>query len=392
MTFRPSLFRSYFLGGFECSTHRNMVHRRLDLIAGTRHDLLAAEDYTQLAEHGIRAARDGVRWHLIETSPGRYDWSAVLPLMRGAEAAGVQVIWDICHYGWPDDLDVFSSAFVERFARYAAAFARLHLEETGRPPFLCPVNEISFLAWGGGDMQRMSPHETGRGPELKRQLVRAAIAGTLAAREAVPQSRFTAAEPVIHIAPRNGQEAEVVAAYNAAQYEAWDMLTGRLCPELGGAPEMLDVIGVNYYWNNQWLNHAEPLSPFDTARARPFSEMLAEAQARYDRPVFVAETSIEGWPRASWLRHVCDEVRDALSAGVPVEGICLYPVLSHMGWDEERYCANGLFELAPRHGRRPVHAPLAEELRRQQAEFSRFFAAAAPAVPQEVVQCQPLRA
>ena len=56
------------------------------------------------------------------------------------------------------------------------------------------------------------------------------------------------------------------------------------------------------------------------------------------------------------------------SAGVPVEGICLYPVLSHPGWDDERYYPNGLLEMEPRHdGRRPVHAPLARELRRQQA-------------------------
>ncbi|MFC7554415.1 hypothetical protein ACFQU7_22735 [Pseudoroseomonas wenyumeiae] len=94
--------------------------------------------------HGIRAARDGVRWHLVERVPGQYDWSSVLPALRAARAAEMQVVWDLCHYGWPDELEIFSAAFVERFARYAAAFARLHLEETGRPPMVCPVNEISF--------------------------------------------------------------------------------------------------------------------------------------------------------------------------------------------------------------------------------------------------------
>lgn len=46
--------------------------------------------------------------------------------------------------------DVFSAAFVDRFARFAGAFARLHLAEIGRPPMVCPINEISFLAWVGG--------------------------------------------------------------------------------------------------------------------------------------------------------------------------------------------------------------------------------------------------
>ena len=84
--------------------------------------------------------------------------------------------------------------------------------------------------------------------------------------------------------------------------------------------------------------------------------------------------------RAAWLHYISEEVRGAIRAGVPMEGMCLYPVLGHMGWDEDRYCPNGLFELEPRQGcRRPVHAPLAQELRRQQAEFAALFPAAAAA-------------
>lgn len=361
-------FKSFFMGGFECSTHRNMSRRRLDMIAATRHDLMAQEDYAQLAEHGLRTARDGVRWHLIETAPGFYDWSAVLPLLRAAERTGTQVVWDLCHYGWPDDLDVFSPAFVDRFARYAAAFARLHVEETGRAPFVCPVNEISFLAFAGGDMERCSPHATGRGMELKRNLVRAAIAGTRAVRAVAPEARFCAVDPVINIVPREDAEAEEVARHNASQWQAWDMLCGREEPGLGGSEDILDIIGVNYYWNNQWLHHAEPLSVFDATRFRPFRTLLAEAAARYaPRDIFVAETSIEGWPRPTWLRYVAEETLAAAEAGVPVHGVCLYPVISHMGWDEDRYCPNGLFELTPRHGRREVYRPLAEELTRLQA-------------------------
>jgi hypothetical protein len=135
------------------------------------------------------------------------------------------------------------------------------------------------------------------------------------------------------------------------------------------------VVGVNYYWNNQWLNNAEPLSPFDSARYRPLHLMLEEVYRRYERPMFIAETSIEGAPRPTWLRFVAEEVREAMRRGVPLHGICLYPVISHIGWDNNRYCANGLFELEPRHGRREVCRPLADELRRQNEEFAAMDAA-----------------
>jgi len=94
-------FRSFLLGGFECSTHRRPDGHCLDLLAATAHDLLAQADYRELARHDIRSARDGLRWHLIETAPGQYDWSSFLPLLNAANSVGTQVIWDLCHYGWP---------------------------------------------------------------------------------------------------------------------------------------------------------------------------------------------------------------------------------------------------------------------------------------------------
>jgi hypothetical protein len=50
------------------------------------------------------------------------------------------------------------------------------------------VNEIAYFAWAGGDHALMNPRATGRADELKRQLVRAALAGTAAAR-AAPRAR-----------------------------------------------------------------------------------------------------------------------------------------------------------------------------------------------------------
>jgi hypothetical protein len=88
------LFQSFFMGGFECATHRRRDGRRLDLIKATHHDVNAAADYRMLADHGICTVRDGPRWHLIESSPGHYDWSSFLPMLRATQETGTQVIWD----------------------------------------------------------------------------------------------------------------------------------------------------------------------------------------------------------------------------------------------------------------------------------------------------------
>src|SRR5918912_481414 len=147
----PGLFASYFLGGFECATHRRSKGGRLDLVAATGHDRAAAQDYRSLGQHGIHTVRDGVRWHLIETVPGCYDWASFLPMLHASRAAGVQVIWDLCHYGWPDDLDIWSPAFIERFARFARVVAQAVMSDTDAVPFYCPVTEIAFWARAGGD-------------------------------------------------------------------------------------------------------------------------------------------------------------------------------------------------------------------------------------------------
>ena len=135
--------RELLPGRLECSTHRRRDGRRLDLIAATGHDRAVVLDYRAMLEHGIRTVRDGVRWHLIETMPGRYDWSSFLPMLR-AEEVGVQVIWDLCHYGWPDHLDIWRPQFVDGFARFAAAVAAAGPRKTDRVPLWCLINEISY--------------------------------------------------------------------------------------------------------------------------------------------------------------------------------------------------------------------------------------------------------
>jgi hypothetical protein len=364
---RDGIFQSFFIGGFECATHRRRDGRRVDLLAGTQHDVTAAADYRSLADHGIRTVRDGLRWHLIEKSPGRYDWSSFLPMLRAARDTRTQVIWDLAHWGWPDELDIWSPEFIDRFGRFSDAVAKIVKDETDTVPFYVPINEISFWSWAGGSLGFISPLAQGRGDELKGILVQAAIAGIEAVRSIDPRARIVSAEPAIQVISRSHEWQDVNAArqYTLAQFEALDFLSGRARPELGGRPDYVDILGVNYYLHNQWIDGDLPVS-VDHPKYRPFRVLLADVYERFRRPIFVAETGIEGDLRQAWLRIIGCEVAAAQHRGVLVEGVCIYPVTDYPGWEDERVCPTGLLGYVGSDGSRSVYPPVARELAIQQ--------------------------
>ncbi|KPW26022.1 beta-glucosidase [Pseudomonas cannabina] len=359
----PRVFNSFVMGGFECASHRRRDGVRLDLLHSTAHDRWAGEDYAAMAACGIRTVRDGLRWHLIETSPYHYDWSSFLPMLRAARRQGTQVIWDLCHYGLPDDIDIWRPQFVERFAHFAAAVAQLIKDEGETAPFYSPINEISFWSWAGGEVAYFNPCATNRAMELKQQLVRASIAAIEAIREVEPNARFIQAEPLIHVvaASRRSSDIEAAERYRRAQFEAWDLLSGRLWPGLGGQPDYLDLLGVNFYPHNQWVLNGGRLTP-DEPEYRPFRGMLRELSTRYGKPLLISETGAEGDQRLPWLRYVSEEVSKAMINGVPIEGMCWYPILDYPGWDDNRHCPAGLLGYVDSQGQRAVLQSLQEGL------------------------------
>ncbi len=371
-----SLFKSFWMGGFECSTHINRHGDRLDLIAAVQHDLKAEEDYRLLRAAGIATARDGVRWNLIDRG-GEYDFSSFIPMLEASQRAGLQVIWDLCHYGFPDDVDLLKPAFVDRFAKYTRQVARVFAEHSDEIPFWAPVNEISFFTWAAS-REFIFPFARRRDSSIKRQLVRAAIAGAEAVRDVDPRARLVYPEPILHAvaAPDRPDLLKVAARDNIYQYEAWDLLAGYREPGLGGHPKYLDILGVNYYYRNQWEEIGGDRSylrwqPHDRdPRWVPLSELLARAYKRYKRPFFIAETGHFGVGRALWLREIAREAEAALQRGLPLEGICLYPILDRHDWDDPTHWHQaGLWDVeicADGSCRRVLNAEYAEELRRAQ--------------------------
>lgn len=358
-------FAGFFQAGFECSSHRRQDGVRLDLIRATGHDKHVLGDYRQCRQLGFRTIRDGLRWHLIEKVPGKYDWSSWLPALEAAEEVGMQVIWDLFHYGSPDHVDQAAEDFPDRFTEFALAALEVHRSVTERPPLVCPLNEINFHSWAVDDgyFPPVGPDEAGW---FKRQLVRTAITTARAIKQVWPETTIVWAEPLINIAPHDRRRRTMRAAAQNLQgmYEAYDWILGLAEPELGGDPSLADVIGLNFYPHNQWY-YQGPTIPMGHHEYRPLADMLVEFAARYGKPVFIAETGAEGSGRPAWLHYICDEVREAQSRGTRVEGICLYPITSYPGWDNSRHAETGLFSTITSDGARHVYEPLYEELQRQ---------------------------
>ena len=264
---------------------------------------------------------------------GRYDWSSFLPMLRAALAQECRWFGTSAIMAIPTGLDIFAPEFVDRFARFVAAAARIVRDETDQMPFYCPVNEISYWAWVGGDEARFYPAVRGRGGELKRQLVRASIAAIEAVRDVDPRVR------ILHAEPRSDHRRS-----GDAQGGRHGTAGARGAVRGVGHADRKDRARAGWQARLSRYRRAQFLFGQPVAREwrhdsagpsqiRALAGYLAYIHARYGRPLYLAETGAERSARAAWLHYVGGEVRAALDRGLPIEGICLYPILDYPGWE-----------------------------------------------------------
>jgi beta-glucosidase/6-phospho-beta-glucosidase/beta-galactosidase len=376
----PGIFPTFFLSGFECSTFIWKDQGRRDLAAETQHREHLDEDYALLRSLGIAVAREGIPWPFIDCD-GACDFSALDPFIEAMAKHQVLPIWDLCHYGYPDGLDPFDPAFAERFAAYARAAAEYVVPRLRGPHFFTPINEITFFAFMGGEWAWTAPFETSDAKRraLRLALCRADIAAAKAIRAVDPEARMVHIDPLIVVVPPKDRP-DLAGAAEKEMFEdtfyAWDVIAGLRHKELGGSPEILDIVGVNCYSFGQ-MEYRETgphasLEPNDE-RIRPLGELLQYAYERYRRPMIVGETSGLGSGRPEWL---CDMVEESLAAvhkGIDLHGICLFPAVDMPDWHKGGWLNNGLCDLEDDNGRlkRIPFAPYIDELRRWQKRLNR---------------------
>jgi beta-glucosidase/6-phospho-beta-glucosidase/beta-galactosidase len=387
MTARQSIFPTFFLSGFECSSFLwGKDRKRRDLSAELRHYEHADEDYAMLPTLGIAVAREGVPWPLVDKGNGRYDFSAIDGFLAAQRRHNVLPIWDLCHYGYPDDLDPLGDpdGFVQRFEAYALAAARYVAARAHHGP-LCftPVNEPTFWGYMGGEWAWCAPF--GKSPEDRRRftlaLARADIAAVKAIRADFPDARMVHIDPLIWVVPPRDRPDLADEAHREAYedaYIAWDVISGLKHPEYGGSLETIDILGFNNYSFGQMEYQGggkpnQPLKPGDD-RIRPLCDLLEEGWSKYKRPCIIAETSGLFGGRADWLNDIVCESLAAVKRGVDLHGICLFPAVDMTDWHNGKWLHMGIAdveELPDGSLMRKPFVPYVEALHRWQRRLNR---------------------
>ncbi len=336
------LFSSFFMAGFECTYALNEERKRMDLLADTLHDQNIIEDYKLIKDLGITTAREGLSWSQIDKNNGNYDFSRFEPMMQAAKEAGIQQIWDLNHFDYPEYLDPFSQDFIEQFAVYGKECVKIIRKYQTDTIFIVPFNEISFFAWIAGRMGYWAPYKADKESELKLkiQLVKANIAVQEAIWSVDKNVRFIQVDPFIERQfRRNSSKSQraAVQEYNSQiKFRAWDMLAGKSDPEIGGDPKYLDIIGINYYYDNQ-----ERVTPeitkqgsylyktiaWNSKHRKRICDMLEPVYKKYNRPLVITETGAYGNKRKEWWARILKEIDEAKNRNVPILGVCAYPVL-----------------------------------------------------------------
>jgi beta-glucosidase/6-phospho-beta-glucosidase/beta-galactosidase len=353
MSLSDGLFPTFFLSGFECSTFVWKNVGRRDLAEEIQHYSHADEDYAFLRTLGIAVAREGIPWPLIDRN-GTYDFACIDNFLAAQRRHAILPIWDLCHYGYPDGLDPLDDAFAPRFAAFARAAARYVAERAHHGPlFFTPMNEPTFWGYMGGEWSWSAPF--GTSADYRRRftiaLARADIAATAAIRADFPDARMVHIDPLIWVVPPRDRPDLAEAAHRESYddaYLAWDVIAGLKCPELGGSPEILDIIGLNNYSFGQMEfrekgPHAA-LEPGDD-RICPLCDLIEESWLRYRRPCIVAETSGLNGGRPDWLNDIVVEGLAAVRRGVDLHGLCLFPAVDMPDWHTGAWIHNGIADV-----------------------------------------------
>jgi hypothetical protein len=284
-------------------------------------------DYRLMREEfGLTLFRDGAWLARTFPRPGEFDWSH---LDRLAKVSDRQVYLSLCHYEWLpwiEEEDVWTGRVVEAMALFSSEVARRY---RGCFAGYLPVVEIGYWTAMMTDWARWWPARRDRPASSWWKLYavtgRMMVAMAQAVREADPEAVIALSEPWAWHPDVPLED----------QGRPFNTLLGRPDPvaacetgtdDWGGNPNLLQVVGLNFY-NNWGVDQGWPLS-----------RLLLEARRQYpDKRILMGETGNCHFSHCNtvvdWLRLIDEQVEEANRQGARIEAVTWAPVLTLADFD-----------------------------------------------------------
>ena len=324
-----------------------------------------------MEEMGIEFLRYGPPIHTTWLGDGKYDWEFADLTFGDLFRRNIVPIVDLCHFGVPDWLGDFqNSDFPERFARYAADFARrfpwIHLYTPVNEMYICALFSAKYGWWN----ERGTTDATF--VRALKNIVRANVLAMRAILEVRADAIFIQSESSeYHHAegPRAIGPAEFM---NQMRFLSLDLNYGRRVESemyeylldngmsreeyhffLSQTLKQHCIMGNDYYVTNEHRVHPDGQSG-PAGDVFGYDEITTQYYNRYRLPVMHTETNMVDEPvgsASSWLWKQWSNVLRVRNNGVPVLGFTWYSLTDQVDWDTAlrenngNVNALGLFDL-----------------------------------------------
>ena len=316
-------------------------------------------DLTLARSLGATAVRYGVSWPLVHTAPEVFDWTVLDEVVPFAvDELGLTIVADLVHYGtprwlpgsfadpgYPAAIESFAGAFAERYRRWVSHFTPLNE----------PVTTASFCGLRG----IWPPHRTGWDGwvAVAVPIAEGMVRAVEAIRHAHPDPTIVHVEAATVVDTDERGLDDHADLLRAVGWLPTDLMMGRVSAshpmhawllEHGANDEVLswleqhaivpDLMGVNYYpdLSPRRLTTVEgSVAQLSYDRwSAGLGESIRAFAHRYDLPIVITETSIEGDDavRERWLRDSVAEMRSLVAEGLDLRGYTWWPLFDFVDW------------------------------------------------------------
>ena len=295
-------------------------------------------DLALAGRSGASLLRWGIPWHRVEPEPGRFELGWVDRVFDAAEEEGLELVADLVHYGCPGWLEgAFDNPeYPARVAAYAAAVADRY---GPRLRSYTALNEPLITAMLCGEQGRWPPALTGDagfvrvlGQVLRGIVAVRAVMGGRTAIDVEAAFRWVGADTA-HLAARSLLSYDLLFGLVDGEHPLAGWLARHGLTDVDELVAPPDVVGLNYYPHLTTVEVETGARPY--VGAAGLTEVVRAFAARYDRPLMLTETSVDGLVRLrlEWLAESLDACAALRAEGLPLTGYVWFPLFTLVDWD-----------------------------------------------------------